>query len=70
MPQPLALAVGLAALACFPVSVASVVIRYRRSGIVQRQQIRWVAWAAGSFVAVYLISAFPVLLQAFPAARR
>ena len=65
VPQELALAVGLAALACFPVSVASVVIRYRRSGIVQRQQIRWVAWAAGIFVAVYLISAFPVLPQAF-----
>ena len=65
VPQELALAVGLAALACFPVSVASVVIRYRRSGIVQRQQIRWVAWAAGIFVAVHLISAFPILPQAF-----
>jgi hypothetical protein len=65
MPPELALAAGLAALACFPVSVASVVIRYRRSGIIQRQQIRWVAWAAGIFVAVYLISVLPVLPQAF-----
>lgn len=65
VPPELVLAAGLAALACFPVSVASVVIRYRRSGITQRQQIRWVAWAAGIFVAVYLISVLPVLPQAF-----
>jgi hypothetical protein len=65
VPQELALAAGLAALACFPVSVASVAVRYRRSGVVQREQIRWVAWAAGIFVTVYLISALPVLPQAF-----
>lgn len=67
MPQELAVAAGLAALACFPVSVVSVVARYRRSGTVRREQIRWVAWAAGIFVAVYLISALPILPQAFAA---
>ncbi|MGH3407199.1 MAG: hypothetical protein ACRDRJ_32570, partial [Streptosporangiaceae bacterium] len=63
-PWPLIVA-ALAALACFPVSVASVVVRYRRAGITEREQIRWVAWAAGVFVGVYLLSALPVLPQAF-----
>jgi signal transduction histidine kinase len=55
VPRSLVLAVGLAALACFPVSVASVVVRYRRAGTVEREQIRWVAWAAGVFVGIYLL---------------
>ena len=65
VPPGLVLAVGLAALACFPVSVASVVIRYRRAGPVEREQIRWVAWAACAFVGIYLFGFIPFLPQAF-----
>jgi signal transduction histidine kinase len=68
VPQGLVLAVGLAALACFPVSVASVVVRYRRAGTVEREQIRWVAWAACAFVGIYLLGLLgfvPFLPRAF-----
>jgi signal transduction histidine kinase len=65
VPQGLVLAVGLAALACFPVSVASVVVRYRRAGPVEREQIRWVAWAACAFVGIYLLGFIPFLPRAF-----
>lgn len=40
VPQGLAIAVGLAALTCFPVRVASVIWRYRRAGNAEREQIR------------------------------
>src|SRR5215469_1562748 len=65
VPQGLVLAVGLAALACFPVSMASVVVRYRRAGPVEREQIRWVAWAACAFVGIYLFGFIPFLPRAF-----
>jgi signal transduction histidine kinase len=65
VPQSLLLAAGLAALVCFPVSVASVVVRYRRAGTVEREQIRWVAWAAGVFVGIYLLGFIPFLPPAF-----
>ena len=65
VPPGLVLAVGLAALACFPVSVASVVVRYRRAGPVEREQIRWVAWAACAFVGIYLFGFIPFLPRAF-----
>ena len=63
--QGFVLAAGLAALACFPVSVASVVVRYRRAGVAECAQIRWVAWAAGLFVGIYLAGFVPVLAQGF-----
>ncbi|MGH3236463.1 MAG: hypothetical protein ACRDOH_25045 [Streptosporangiaceae bacterium] len=65
VPQGLIAGAGLAALACFPVSVASVVVRYRRARITEREQIRWVAWAAGVFVGVYLLSIIPGQTEAF-----
>src|SRR5215472_9024642 len=49
----------------FPVSVASVVVRYRRAGPVEREQIRWVAWAACAFVGIYLFGFIPFLPRAF-----
>jgi hypothetical protein len=65
VPPVATLAAALAPLACFPVSVASVVVRYRRAGAVQREQIRWVAWAAGVFVGVYMLGLMPFLPKAF-----
>jgi hypothetical protein len=65
VPDVLVFTAGLAALACFPVSVASLVVRYRRAGVVQREQIRWVAWAAGLFVGIYLVGFIPVLPPVF-----
>jgi cytochrome b subunit of formate dehydrogenase len=65
VPPVATLAAALAALACFPVSVASVVARYRRAGAVEREQIRWVAWAAGVFVGVYMLGLMPFLPLTF-----
>jgi hypothetical protein len=43
---------GLASFALL--CVASLVVRYRRAGKVQREQIKWLLFAAGLFVAVYV----------------
>lgn len=47
---------GVPLLVCFLVSAASLVVRYRRAGSVQRAQIRWVALAASLVVATYVVS--------------
>jgi hypothetical protein len=47
---------GVPLLVCFLVSAASLVVRYRRAGSVQRAQIRWVALAASLVVATYVLS--------------
>ncbi len=47
---------GLPLLACFLGSAASLVVRYRRAGSVQRAQIRWVALAASVVVGAYVVS--------------
>jgi len=52
----LLLVVALPLLACLPVSVASVVVRYRRADALQRTQIRWFAWASGLVIGLYLAS--------------
>lgn len=38
------------------VSAASLVVRYRRAGMVERQQIRWLAWAAATVALIYTIA--------------
>ena len=50
---PLAPAFGLVILS-FPVCLASLVLRYRRSGARQSAQLRWVAFGGAVFVGVYL----------------
>lgn len=44
----------------FPVSIlvstASLVVRYRRAGLVEREQIRWLAWAAGTVATIYTVT--------------
>ena len=47
---------GLPLLGCFLGSAASLVVRYRRAGSVQRAQIRWVALAASVVVGAYVVS--------------
>ncbi len=47
---------ALPLLACFFVSAASLVVRYRRAGSVQRAQIRWVALAGSIVVGTYALS--------------
>ncbi len=47
---------GLPLLACFFVSAASVVVRYRHAGSVERAQIRWVAWAASIVIGTFILS--------------
>ena len=39
----------------FPVSIAALVLRYRRSGGRDRAQLRWVAFSGALFVAVYVV---------------
>jgi len=48
--------IGLPLLACFFVSAASVVVRYRNAGSVERAQIRWVAWAASIVIGTFILS--------------
>ncbi len=48
--------IGLPLLVCFLGSAASVVVRYRHAGSVERAQIRWVAWAASVVVGVFVLS--------------
>lgn len=38
------------------VSTASLVVRYRRAGLVEREQIRWLAWAAGTVATIYTVT--------------
>lgn len=38
------------------VSTASLVVRYRRAGVVEREQIRWLAWAAGAVATIYTVA--------------
>jgi hypothetical protein len=40
-------------LACFPVALASLVLRYRRAGPTEQAQLRWIAFSGVVFVAVY-----------------
>ncbi|MFZ0324468.1 MAG: hypothetical protein WAN48_10090 [Actinomycetes bacterium] len=37
-------------------SAASVVVRYRRAALLQREQIRWLAWAGGVVVVIYTVT--------------
>jgi hypothetical protein len=48
--------IGLPLLGCFLGSAASVVVRYRHAGVVERAQIRWVAWAAAVVVGTFVLS--------------
>ncbi len=48
--------IGLPLLACFFGSAASVVVRYRHAGSVERAQIRWVAWAASIVIGTFILS--------------
>ena len=48
--------IGLPLLVCFFVSAASVVVRYRHAGSVERTQIRWVAWAASIVIGTFILS--------------
>ena len=48
--------IGIPLLACFLGSAASVVVRYRHAGSVERAQIRWVAWAASIVVGAFVLS--------------
>ncbi len=48
--------VGIPLIASLPVSVASLVVRYRRADDLERTQIRWFAWAAGLATGLYLLS--------------
>ena len=48
--------VGIPLIASLPISVASLVVRYRRAGALERTQIRWFAWAAGLATGLYLLS--------------
>ena len=38
------------------VSAVSLIVRYRRAGMVEREQIRWLAWAAGTVTAIYTVT--------------
>lgn len=53
--EPLAGAFLLVIL-CFPISIASLVLRYRRSSGRDRAQLRWVAFSGVLFVLVYVTS--------------
>lgn len=51
---PWNLALGALAILCF----ASLFVRYRRAGAVEREQIKWLLFASGVFAAIYLPSVF------------
>ena len=44
-------------------SFASIFVRYRRSNVVERQQIKWLLYAIGLFAVVYIIGVFTNDLQ-------
>lgn len=48
--------VAIPLLASLPISLASLVVRYRRADSLERTQIRWFAWAAGLATGLYLVS--------------
>lgn len=48
--------VAIPLLASLPISLASLVLRYRRAESLERIQIRWFAWAAGLATGFYLAS--------------
>lgn len=53
--EPVAVAVCFGALAiAFVGSLASLVVRYRRAGAVQRAQLRWMLWAVGLVVVILI----------------
>lgn len=55
--NPLTIPIAFGALAvAFVGSLASLVVRYRRAGAVERAQLRWMLWAVGLAVAILITS--------------
>jgi hypothetical protein len=52
-------------LACGLVSLASIIIRYRKADLVIRRQIKWVAFAAGIFLLMELLQMVPPIYNFF-----
>ncbi|HYO39763.1 MAG TPA: hypothetical protein VER39_08910 [Nocardioidaceae bacterium] len=46
----------LLVIAAFPVAIASLVLRYRRSGARDKAQVRWVAFGGAIFLGIYLVA--------------
>lgn len=53
--EPLA-AAFLLVIACFPVGLVGLVVRYRRAGARDRARLRWVAFGGAVFLAVYVVT--------------
>jgi hypothetical protein len=53
--EPLA-SVYFVVILCFPISIAALVLRYRRSNGRDRAQLRWVAFSGAVFVVVYVVA--------------
>jgi hypothetical protein len=41
---------------CVLASLASLVVRYRHAGTVEREQVRWIIWAAAVFLGLYVLA--------------
>ncbi len=52
-------------LVCGLVSLASIIIRYRKADLIIRRQIKWVAFAAGIFLLMELLQAVPPIYTFF-----
>jgi hypothetical protein len=50
---------------CALVSLASLIVRYRKGDLMERHQIKWVAFAAGLFLSMELLAAIPPVYAFF-----